>query len=58
MQIWYNIWVKRRIIKKDQDKKINFFYEISQFSYPHFGGSSQNENKIGKNIRVWGVIEM
>jgi len=24
----------------------------------HFGGSSQIENKIGKNIHVWGVIEM
>ena len=24
----------------------------------HFGGTFKNENKIGKNIRVWGVIEM
>ena len=24
----------------------------------HFGGTFKNENKIGKNIHVWGVIEM
>ena len=24
----------------------------------HFGGSFQMENKIGKNIHVWGVVEM
>ena len=24
----------------------------------HFGGTFKNENKIGKNIRVWGVIEL
>ena len=23
----------------------------------HFGGTFKNENKIGKNICVWGVIE-
>ena len=23
-----------------------------------FSGTLKNENKIGKNIRVWGVIEM
>ena len=26
--------------------------------FTHIGGTSQNENKIGKNICVWGVIEM
>ena len=34
-------------------RNANFIYLVKFLNFrTHFGGSSQNENKIGKNIRV------
>ena len=36
-----------------------FIYLIKFLDFrTHFGGTFKIENKIGKNIHVWGVIEM
>ena len=37
----------------------NFTYLMKFLNFrTHFGGTSQTENKIGKNMCVWGVIEV
>ena len=40
-------------------RNANFIYLMKFLNFcTHFGGTFKNENKIGKNICVWGVIEM
>ena len=40
-------------------RNANFIYLMKFLNFrTHFGGTFKNENKIGKNIHVWGVIEM
>jgi len=57
-RMWKFIW----LINVGNDvwrRNANFIYLMKFLNFrTHFGGTFKNENKIGKNIRVWGVIEM
>ena len=56
--MWSFIWIKN--VGNDVVRhNANFIYLMKFLNVrTHFGGSSQNENKIGKNIHVGGVIDM
>ena len=50
--MWLFIWGKK-LWNDVVRRNANFIYLMKFLNFrTHFGGSSQNENKIGKNIRV------
>ena len=52
------IWLQN--VENDVVRHIAIFIYLMKFLNfrTHFGGTFKNENKIGKNICVWGVTEM
>jgi len=56
--MWKFIWGEN--VGNDVVRRNAIFIYLMKFLNvcTHFGGTSQNEKKIGKNIRVWGVVEM